>query len=352
MFVVQKALLLILCVAGCRQPYTPTSSTDMAEVLPTMVWHKSTDTPSSAPRADMPIVLVPEQRALFGYGGLPLTQTDAWSFSLKDDSWSRLTLGTTNPPGRDGHCAAYMPIQTQVLFVGGHGPDVTTPPPSTLFSVGNDAYAPVTGDRSSAGDGCAAAYLQRSQGVIVYGGSATPDETWLFDGTKSAYTKLVPAGSPGGRTGASLVADPGLASDAGISDFLVLYGGRKDGVESGAVWIYNGTAWAELGTTADPASSITDEPRPRGRSQAAVALDPSRHLLYVFGGMRQGVYLADLWVLELASTTWHRLALAGGPVGRAGALVGWDAVLDRMMLFGGRGDAGLLSDGWTLSVSL
>ena len=322
----------------------------MTPSLPTVTWQKSTDAPGSVTRAEMPIVLAPEQRALFGFGGVPLTQTDAWSFSLKDDSWSRITLGTTNPPGRDGHCAAYLPVQTKVLFVGGHGPD-STPPASSLLAVGNDAYSSITADRPPAGDGCAAAYLVRSQGIVVYGGSTTPDDTWLFDGTRSAYTKLSSPTTPGGRVGASLVEDPGGASDAGVTDFLLLYGGLHDGVESSGVWLFNGTSWGELGTTADPAASATDDPRPLGRAQAAVAFDPARHLLYVFGGARQGAYLADLWVLELATTTWHRLALAGGPVGRAGAAVAWDPVLDRMMLFGGRGDAGLLSDGWTLSVS-
>ncbi|MEO6954044.1 MAG: kelch repeat-containing protein [Polyangia bacterium] len=345
------SLLLLVCAAGCREPYTPLpTTTDMTPALPTVVWKKRTDAPGSVPRADMPIVIAPEQRALFGFGGMPLTQTDAWSFSLLDDSWSVVPLGTTNPPGRDGHCAAYLPVQTQVLFVGGHGRDAT-PPASRLLAVGNDAYSPVTGDRPAAGDGCAAAYLSRTHGVVVYGGSSTPDETWLFDGTTSTYTQQLPDNTPGGRVGASLIEDPGVASDAGVTDFVILYGGLENGVESTDVWIYNGTVWAELGTSADPVASDTDDPRPLGRTQAAVALDSTRHLLYVFGGLRQGAYLADLWVLDLSTTTWHRLPIGGGPVGRAGASVAWDTVLDRMLLFGGKGDAGLLSDGWTLSVA-
>jgi hypothetical protein len=42
------------------------------------------------------------------------------------------------------------------------------------------------------------------------------------------------------------------------------------------------------------------------------------------------------------------MQLAGAPVGRAYASVAYDPNVDRLLLFGGQGDAGVLSDGWSL----
>jgi hypothetical protein len=347
-------LAWLAALAGCHEPYHPPPPTDMAVQLPTMVWGHGAGMPLGMGRAGMPLVLATANSTLVGFGGSPTSSSDTWSFSLHNDAWSTLILPAAPPPGRTGHCAAYLPPQNSALFIGGHddaGQPQTTP---MTLTIGTPAYVEVTGAGPQPTAGCAAAFSPPAERVVVFGGlvggapSPSPsDDTWLFDGVASSFAPAAPAHRPPARSGGALVADPGaISSDAR----LLLFGGLGIGGELADVWLWDGSDWGELGTSADPDAPTTDDPRPLGRSDAAVALDPTRRALYVFGGARLGALLDDLWRLDLRTLTWSRLHPAGGgPAARAQASAAYDPVLDRMLIFGGRGEAGPLADGWSLA---
>ena len=342
-------LALLLALAACRDEGQPPPS-DLSLAHPAVAWSRNTGMPLDQGRAGVPLALAPTERRLIAFGGSPTASTDAvWSFSLRDDAWSTLQLGTAPPPGRTGHCAAYLPAQNQVLYVGGHDDDGTPRTTPMLLAVGTPGFVDVLGGAPTPLSGCAAAFFPRSSHALVFGGGFGPgptDETWSLDPAGPAFTELLPAHRPPPRAGGALVADPGPDGDAATSR-LVLFGGAGAIAELDDVWRFDDADWGELPTSGDP-NAAGDSPRPLGRSGAAVALDPVRRLLYVFGGARQGVDLADLWRLDLRTLTWEELH-AAGPTGRSDASAAWDPILDRMLIFGGRTNGRLLSDGWTLS---
>jgi hypothetical protein len=345
-----RAVLLVgslLALAACPAPVTPPVA-DLSGGAPTMHWTRGPGTPAQTARAGLPLVHVVAERRLVGYGGTPIGPGAAWAFSLKDDAWKTLVLGVAPPSGRTGHCAAHLPMQNLIVFVGGHD-DATDELPALGFTVGtpnfielDKAYAPR--------EGCAAAYLDGSGQAVVFGGQLAGGlsaQTWLFDGATQKLTRADPAQAPPARRGAALVADAGNPS----GPRLVLFGGTDGTSAMADVWLYDGGTWGELGTSADPRAGTTDAPRPLGRSGAAVALDPTRRLLYVHGGEREGQVLDDLWRLDLRSATWERLDLSPRPEARKDASVAYDAILDRLLLFGGEGSGTRLADGWMLSSS-
>ncbi len=75
-------------------------------------------------------------------------------------------------------------------------------------------------------------------GLLLYGGSdgtATLDETWIWDGT--SWTNTGAAGPASGRTYAGLAAFNGE---------VVLFGGYDGtGAVVGGTWLWNGTSWTD-----------------------------------------------------------------------------------------------------------
>src|SRR5436189_274989 len=77
------------------------------------------------------------------------------------------------------------------------------------------------------------------------------------------------------------------------------------------------------------------------RYSPAIALDPVRRRIVMFGGMtlsQPPSYLDDVWALDLEGVpAWRRLVPDGnGPGGRDEACLVYDSDGDRMVLFGGR----------------
>lgn len=345
------AMLVAGSQAACRDSVVVQPLGDLSLAAPTMVWARNPGMPLGEGRAAMPIVLSPMERRLIGFGGSPTSATDTWAFSLRDDAWSTLVMGAASPPGRTGHCAAYLPAQNHILYVGGHDDSGASQAAPIVLAVGTPGFLSVLGLAPTPASGCAAAYHQVRTSAVVFGGktgSSVNAETWLYSPSSQGFTQATPSHSPDARAGGTMVIDPGPSGEA-TTGRLLLFGGASADLELGDLWLWNGDDWGELGTTADPDTINTDAPRPLGRTGAAVAVDPNRRLMYVVGGTRQGTLLGDLWRLDLRTLTWSRLAVAGGPGAREGASVAYDPILDRLMLFGGRGDSGTLADGWSLS---
>jgi hypothetical protein len=82
---------------------------------------------------------------------------------------------------------------------------------------------------------------------------------------------------------------------------------------------------------------------PPPRSQHALAYDPGRGVITLFGGTDQaGQLFQDTW--DWDGSTWH-LRATSGPAPRSDTALAWDPVTSRLLLFGGAG-TGLLPDTW------
>jgi len=165
-----------------------------------------------------------------------------------------------------------------------------------------------------------------------------------------------PSGSaPAGR---SMNGSPGVYDPA--SNRMIVFGGRdREGKNLNDVWVLvnaNGIGahqWVELIPNGAAGS-------PPARSGHSTVYDSVNNRLIVFGGC--GGYcvpvLSDVWVLTNANglggtPVWTQLEVSGGPAARTNAAASYDAVDNRLFVFGGQdGSANPCStfaDLWVLS---
>lgn len=204
--------------------------------------------------------------------------------------WERTIV---EPPTRSVHRFAWLPwLSRFLLFSGNHGPG----PHDDLWTFDGAAWTPLP---RAEGD-CAP---RKNFGLAV---DEEGERVYVHAGVWSGYH---PDGSYEVRT---------------LDDFC----------------LYDGERW-----TAGPT-----EGGPAGRGGQAMAFDPVRRVLLLYGGMAEGdLGLDDLWAFD--GETWAPLMPAGDTPGpRLNMHMVWDAARERMVLFGGHryvdGDLVLLDDTW------
>ncbi len=138
-----------------------------------------------------------------------------------------------------------------------------------------------------------------------------------------AWTRQLPAG-PVPRIEDALVYDS-------VAARLVMFGGYDlDWNRMNDIWEYNGAtkAWTDV---TPPTGSL-----PTQRSGHAMAFDPVRRKVVVFGGLNDSLqYLGDTWEWDTVNKTWTNVTPGSSPAPRQGARLVYDAANDRMVLVGG-----------------
>ncbi len=152
------------------------------------------------------------------------------------------------------------------------------------------------------------------------------------------WRRETPASSPTPRYGHSMVYDSERKQ-------IVLFGGDAGTSTDDNTnflddtWVWQGSNW----TLQSPTS------RPPHRKFASMAYDPVRRKIVLFGGVGKGStpssykYLNDTWLWE--NGNWVQASPATLPSGRDGHAIAWDAINNRILMFGGEG-ATELSDTW------
>lgn len=171
--------------------------------------------------------------------------------------------------------------------------------------------------------------------MILFGGSDTSGslaDTWSWDGTN--WTQLSPGTSPSSRTAASMAFDS-------INNLLILFGGLSGSSSLNDTWNWDGTNWVQLldGSTNSPPA----------RSFATMAFGPTVNQMILFGGFGIVTRINDTWSWDGATTTWTELnnGSSGSPLARSNAVMGYDPVNNRNILFGGQSNSGDLGDTWS-----
>ena len=186
--------------------------------------------------------------------------------------------------------------------------------------------------------GTSAAYDQRRQRFVIFGGrdvtaASWVDDTWEWDGTR--WLAPAPAVHPAARMYHAMTYD----AARGVT---LLFGGVGDGPGGFAVfgdtWTWDGDTWTKL----SPASS------PRARSAPQLAYDPVRERVVLFGGYFTDSNEVDNETWEWDGTTWTQLAPATSPPARWDGMLAYDAQRQRVVLFGGTNASGQTSfgDAW------
>lgn len=174
------------------------------------------------------------------------------------------------------------------------------------------------------------AYDAKNRVVVLFGGGEFVD-TWTWDG--HTWDQVYPSSVPPARSGASMAYDAAMGQ-------IVLFGGMSiDGYPLNDTWTWDGTNWLPL----------HPEPSPSARSGANMVYDAVNQRLVLFGGALVGsnhadIPIADTWTWD--GTNWQQQQPVVSPPARTQASMTFDAVNQRVVLFGGVSGKELMSDTW------
>ena len=98
--------------------------------------------------------------------------------------------------------------------------------------------------------------------------------------------------------------------------------------------------------------NLTRTVAPSPRTAAAMAYDSRAERVVLFGGFTINGLANDTWAYDWATNMWTDLSPPAGPPPRERAAMVYDAVADRLVLFGGLASSGLpLGDTWSYDYS-
>jgi hypothetical protein len=292
-----------------------------------------------------PLAFVAPQSRFIGFAGSSAAGTTGGTFALSmaDGSWSKLN-DVNPPPARYCGCTTYLPAQNQVLLIGGRDDNGPLAPAAWTLDVATSTWTAVGGSVPGGVIGCAAAYVTSLGHAFVFGGgfSSFLSETWSYDPTQRAFTKLSLSAAPPPRADAIAAYDP-----AGGGGRMLLFAGTADEVTSANhfndLWAFDGTAWTELHPTGGP---------PPPRRVAAGGFDAAHRTWLVFGGTIETQDLGDVWLLDVANLTWTNLPNFGAPPARGFASSGFDPSSNSYVIVGGlqQPSSVTLTDGWKMQI--
>ena len=311
---------------------------------------------------------------------------DTWEWD--GQAWHERDART--PGARDHHAMAYDAARGTVVMYGGWNADHTEFPVDTWTWDGETWSRRPDGPNPGQRGHHAMAYDSKRQRVVLYGGIArdgalAADDVWEWDG---AAWSAIKAPGPGALSHIKMAYDDARG-------VIVMAGGGvpgKDGHPSEDTWTWNGVEWHRFSNGPEG---------PASRSMHAMAYDPERRRVVLFGGQRGRqpfTALGDTWTwegsqwveardgvasvptqppsptLSLAGVgyddarerlvvvggterfetwehdgkAWQRAALAGDiPDPRTEALVAYDTARKRVVMFGGQHGANGLADTWS-----
>lgn len=304
-----------------------------------------------------------------GQRGSSIASASADTIVYTGGSWAK--LNTPGPQARSGHTAVTDSVNQRVLIFGGR--NAAGVPLNDLWAFQGSSQTWTQLQASGAAPGIpsprfdhTAAYDPIGNALFVFGGSGFSAQTWRYDVTAQTWSVLTTPTTPSARVRGAMayhsltsrivlfggrdlfgtllsdtwLLDPSNASwqlaTAGASpparenhamsedatnDKVVMLGGLdSNGGELGGVWRWGLGGWTE------------ELPPPVARTEAMMAYDSitQRHLL--FGG-RSTVDLGDTW--EFRNLTWNQLQSTGGPSPRSNGALGFHKASGKFVLFGG-----------------
>jgi len=285
----------------------------------TIDWTQRSPAASPSPRQGHGMVYDSQRgkTVLFGgNAGIFTLFADTWEFD--GTNWTQRTTATT-PAGRSGFAMAYDSARGRVVLYG--GATLGSPTAETWEYDGSNWSLRSTVANPGQRQNHAMAFDSVRNRIVLFGGvanSAIANDTWEYDGTNWSLRTTPTA--PTARVGHA------MAFDA-VRGRTVMFGGSLSGLIDSLndTWEWDGTSWVQA------TSSVV----PPGRRSAAMAFDPNRGKVLLFGGLNflSAVSYQDTWQWDGA--TWSQVSLTTQPPARSGHAMSYDTVRSRLVLFGG-----------------
>jgi hypothetical protein len=171
--------------------------------------------------------------------------------------------------------------------------------------------------------------------VVLFGGqdrnNVLHGDTWEWDGQTWAMVSEEAASTPPPRAHYALTYDSARQK-------VLLVGGFDSHSDLADLWEWDGLAWHEL----EPGGSS-----PSPRAGARLAFDSEQGRSVLFGGSRRNSMYGDTWISD--GTAWAEVS-SQGPSGRGYHAMAYDPMRRQVILFGGQNGIGpsakLLGDTW------
>jgi hypothetical protein len=290
---------------------------------------------------------------------------DLWQVDLDGGpSWAPLVPLGTSPGVRHSPQMGYDAARKRKIVFGGYGRHAAGDDLDYLNDVfqldldGTAAWTELhpTGVAPMPRLAGVAVYDPLRQRFVGFGGTrGLPTDTYELDlSGDPAWSTIETGGGGPDSTSPSNSPPPGYGQTAiydPVRDRMVMFGGSTSDAYLGVtndVWalsLGDDPAWTKLTPSGTP-------PSPR-RTLTSI-YDPVRDRMIVFGGwdgdQSDAPFLHDVWALSLGDDpTWTELDPDGGPpVGRDAMSAVYDAIADRMIVYGGWSGQTMLSDTWIL----
>ena len=303
-----------------------------------------------------------------------VARTEAAQFSSSD--WIQLSPNES-PPARSYLAMTYDPVSGKIIMFGGAN---ATSYFNDTWTFDGTSWAQIAAQSAPPARVAAEmTYDSVTQKVVLFGGYDGANylgDTWLWDGSTLQWTQATPNHQPTAVTGPMLFPDSNGKADlfGGFdgrffqltmwqwngSDWtqlfpetvpsarafaavgtntstgqVVMFGGLAD-VNPNNTWTYDGTTWTLQSPAVQP---------PLVRA-ASTAFDLGLQGVVLFGGIGGNVEQNTTWLWDQFGATWMQLSPAHSPPGREGAGMAYDAVLNRVILFGGQSTNVYLNDTW------
>jgi Galactose oxidase, central domain len=305
-----------------------------------LAWRPLVVPNAPGPREDQTWTVDPAGRVAYMFGGRSGGESldELWRFDLETDSWTQLEPPAPRPAARFGHVAAWDGSVGLLIWSGQQSADRffddlwIYDPAFNVWQV-----QPADGQLPAARYGSCGGFGGDGMFWISHGftmDSGRFHDTRAYDLASGRWFDRTPAGQ--------------LPVDRCLHDCfwsstgeLVLYGGQTTGVKAlGDLWTFGAATrtWTEQ---ADP---------PLAARQLYALTTVAGRAYFFGGGDIDGGYLSDLWQLDVASLGWSQLAPTGAaPAARSAATLIADEGRSRLLLLGGKNDAGEFGDLWQLS---
>ncbi len=321
----------------------------------THLWTLLSTTTAPSARHDLGLVWDSARNKAVLFGGMQIDMSgvtgipkqDSWEWDPATATWSERTSQGGKPAARYAHAMAYDGKRAKVVVYGGF--DISTG--GSLSDVWD--WDPATGSWSQRMTGAEAGvpsarryasllsddargrlelvagmsnydpYKGGTGGIIyppIYYGNTGSNEVWELDPAKPAFAdRTAPLDIPTARWGHCMAYYP----DTGKT---YLFGGvdQMTGRLYDDLWAWDGKVW----------SQVTTDVRPQGRSDSALAYDPARKSLLLFGGNTNSGDSEDTWEWTQGKG-WTQLKALTSPGALYGHAMVTDTTRGRILLWGG-----------------
>jgi hypothetical protein len=261
-------------------------------------------------------------------GHEPGVPAKVWGWN--GDEWT--IVSADGPEGRDLGGVAYDSRRDKLVVYGGRSP---TKCYSDTWEWDGQIWQTLDVVGPNVCDHLAMVYDAARGKVVLFGGqdrnSVLHGDTWEWDGQTWSMVSEEAVSTPPPRAHYALTYDS-------TRQKVFLFGGFDGRGDLADFWEWNGTSWHAL----EPGSSS-----PLPRAGARLAFDSEQGRAVLFGGSRRNSMYDETWIWD--GTTWTEVS-SQGPSGRGYHAMAYDPIRHQIVLFGGQSGTGpsaeLLGDTW------